>query len=180
MGRFAGAAGAADRIASLADAALAVDAPHGGTVPADGLYELIEVGATTMSAPVDAALDGPWERLRAACRDVLDEPGDPVAAIALLVDEGGRLRLVHRGHDRIRVGLGGVVSVMTTYRADGSTPSVSRRTADGIVDGGPGWQLPIDLDPPDAADGRVVASVAFTLDDGGVWIPVRCEMVAPA
>ena len=46
------------------------------------------------------------------------------------------------------------------------------------MDAGPGWSREIELDTVDAAGASLVASVSFSANDEGVWVPVRCEVTA--
>ena len=77
----------------------------------------------------------------------------------------------------MRVGLGALVATIVAYRDGTEVASASTRIKDGVAEAEPGWSLPIDLDPVPADGLRRVASVSFSASDGGVWIPVLCEVV---
>ena len=122
--------------------------------------------------------DGAWGELLAACRDALDHPGPPVAAIGLVIEGPGRLRLEHRGSESLRVGLGAVIAETVVYRDGAQAGLAQSRSADGAVDAGPGWRTTIEIEPLDAAGASLVASVSLSANDAGVWVPVRCEVTA--
>ena len=179
VGRFAGHDDDASRLRALLPAAIAARQPRGaGQVPVDAVVEVLTAGDVELAIGPDDAPDGAWGELLAACRDALDHPGAPVAAIGLVIDAPGRLRLEHRGSGTLRVGLGAVVAETIVYRDGAQAGLAQSRFADGAVDAGPGWSHEIELDPVDAAGASVVASVSFTANDEGVWVPVRCEVTA--
>jgi hypothetical protein len=178
VGRLAGRAEDGERLASLLASALGTPSPRNDTAPADAVFEVLEAGDTTVNIGPDGAPDGPWGSLVTACRDAVDHPGEPVAAIGLVIDAPGRLRLEHRGSGTLRVGLGAVAAETIVYRDGAQAGLAQSRFADGAVDAGPGWTHEIELDPVDAAGASVVASVSFSANDEGVWVPVRCEVTA--
>ena len=147
-------------------------------MPVDAVVEVLTAGDVELAIGPDDAPDGAWGELLAACRDALDHPGAPVAAIGLVIDRPGRLRLEHRGSGTLRVGLGAVVAETIVYRDGAQAGLAQSRFADGAVDAGPGWSHEIELDTVDAAGASVVASVSFSANDEGVWVPVRCEVTA--
>jgi hypothetical protein len=142
------------------------------------VFEVLEAGDATLSLGPNVAPDGPWGELLAACRSAVDRPGEPVAAIGLVVEGPGRLRLEHRGSGTLKVGLGAVIAETIVYRDGAQAGLAQARFADGAVDAGPGWSHAIELEPVDAAGASLVASVSFSANDAGVWVPVRCEVVA--
>jgi hypothetical protein len=177
VGRLAGGGDGASltRLLTLAQATPPPDQP---ATTADPVYEVLEAGEATISLAPGAAPDGPWGGLLAACRSAVDHPGVPIAAVGLVIEAPGRLRLEHRGSDTLRVGLGAVIAETIAYR-DGTQAGLAQsRFADGAVDAGPGWSQVIELEPLDTAGASVVASVSFSANDGGVWVPVRCEVTA--
>jgi hypothetical protein len=142
------------------------------------MFELLEAGDETIALAPGGDPGGPWGDLLAACRDAVDHPGPPIAAIGLIIDGPGRLRLEHRGSGTLRVGLGAVVAETVVFRDGGQAGLAQSRLADGAVDAGVGWSHVFELEPVDAAGGSLVASVSFSANDEGVWVPVRCEVTA--
>ncbi len=145
-------------------------------VPPDALFELVELGDAVLRTGATAEVPGPWGELLARCRRAIAGPGEALAAVTVEDDPAG-LRLVHRGSEPLRVGLGALVATLVASRDGAEVGSASSRIKDGVVEAEPGWSLPINLDPIPADGVRRVASVSFSASDGGVWIPVLCEVV---
>jgi hypothetical protein len=178
VGRFRGRSEDARRIEALGRAALHSPPPRPGLVSPDALFEIVEIGSLTVSLGTDSSVDGPWGSLLEACREIVEHPGEPLAAVTIALDAPNRLRLEHRGTEPVRVGLGAVAAAATSYRDGAQVVTASARLADGVVEARPGWALPIELEPADASWEGAAVSVSFNLDDAGVWIPVRCEVSA--
>ncbi len=178
VGRLAGRAEDAGRLAALLEAARGEPLPGGRATPADAMFEVLEAGDATIELKPGDDPGGPWGDLLAACRDAVDHPGAPIAAIGLVIEGPGRLRLEHRGSATLRVGLGAVIAETVVFRDGAQAGLAQARLADGAVDAGPGWSQAFELDPVDATGGSLVASVSFAANDEGVWVPVRCEVTA--
>ena len=179
VGRLAGRQEDGGRLTARLAAAVATPRPRDTATPADAVFEVLESGDETIELGPDASPGGPWGDLLAACRDAVDHPGPPIAAIGLVIEGPGRLRLEHRGSATLRVGLGAVIAETVVFRDGAQAGLAEWRTADGAVDAGPGWSYPIELEPLDAAGASLVASVSLSANDAGVWVPVRCEVTAP-
>jgi hypothetical protein len=178
VGRFAGGPGDGERLVAALAAARAAPRPGGAAAPAPAVFEVLEAGDEPIGLGPGGDPGGAWGDLLAACRDVVDHPGLPVAAIGLVVEAPGRLRLAHQGTEALRVGLGAVIAETVVFRDGAQAGLAQARVVDGAVDAGPGWSHTIELEPLDAAGASVVASVSFSASDAGVWVPVRCEVTA--
>lgn len=178
VGRLAGRATDAEAIATRFHAARREPRPGGGATPADAVFEVLETDDATIELRAGDDPGGPWGELLATCRDAVDHPGAPIAAIGLVIEGPGRLRLEHRGSEPLRVGLGAVIAETVAFRDGAQAGLAQARFADGAVDALPGWAHAIDLEAVDAVGATVVASVSFSANDAGVWIPVRCEVTA--
>ncbi len=179
VGRFAGRDDDVSRLRALLPAALAAPRPaRAGQVPPGAIVEVLTAGEAELPIAPGDAPDGAWGALLAACRDALDHAGEAVAAVGLVAEAPGRLRLEHRGTDPLRLGFGAVVAETVVYREGAQAGAAQTRLANGVVEAVPGWSQLFELEPVDAAGGSVVASVSFSANDGGVWVPVRCEVTA--
>ena len=179
VGRFLGDASDARRIRSLAEAALPDPTPAGGSVAPDAQFEILDIGDRRAVVGADGELPGPWGALLTACRELIERPGEPLAAVALLVETPGRIRLEHRGPEPLELGLGALAVSVVGFRADAEAGSATTRIPGGKVEAGPGWSLVIEPEPVNVAGGRLVVSASFNAFDEGIWAPVRCEVVWP-
>jgi hypothetical protein len=175
VGRFAS---RVDRMGPLR-AAIA-DLAGGGQPPGplelvpDAAWEEVKAAGLTARFGTDDAVEGPWGALLEACRDLLDEMTDsPTAAIVILVDPDGHVRLEHRGDGMLPLELDSVQVSLTLWRDGREASRAAARTSAGRVEAGPGWSL----DVPDASidldgGGKLVAVASFIADDDGVFVPV--------
>jgi hypothetical protein len=182
VGRFAVAPAFLPGLVAAAVAAASVDAPEGTSMPpADRLAEHLTLDGASLSVLAGAEVPGPWGPLLAACRAAVDDPGEPVAAIALVAELPGRVRLEHQGSGPLELGFGALAAAIRWTYGGIETGYAGARVRDAVVAAGPGWSTTIELTPTanPAPAGTPVARASFSISDGGVWIPVRLEVTAP-
>jgi hypothetical protein len=141
---------------------------------AGGSMEHLAVGGSTLVVRSGSAVAGPWGALLAACRSAVDEPGDPVAAVAVTAEPPDRVRLEHRGGAPLELGFGALV-VAIRWAGEGVDTSWSEaRISDGVVTAEPGWSRAFEVHGVGApAPGATPAGMAtLSIKDDGVWIPV--------
>jgi hypothetical protein len=175
VGRFGG---RADPIEDLRAAVVGVATAEGPPEPLelvpDAAWEEVSASGKTARFAADADVDGPWGALLDRCRSLLDAvSGSPTAAIVVLVDTGGHVRLEQRGDGTLPVELASLQVSLTLWRDGREASRAVTGTTAGRVEAGPGWSL----DVPDASidlggGGQLVAVASFIADDGGVFVPV--------
>ena len=181
VGRFRG------RVESIEDLRAAVD----GAAVAEGLgegplelvpdaaWEEVAAGGRTARFAADDNVDGPWGALRDRCRTLLDAVSQsPTAAIVVLVDAEGHVRLEHRGDGTLPLELGSLQVALTLWRDGREAAKGAGGTSAGRVEAGPGWSLDIpnasiDLD----GGGQLVAVASFIAEDEGVFVPVASTAI---
>ncbi|HYO43981.1 MAG TPA: hypothetical protein VES19_12350, partial [Candidatus Limnocylindrales bacterium] len=88
------------RAAIAGVAGIEVPAAFAGASPgSDVVAEHLSLDGATLAAPAATAADGPWGELLAACRAAVDDPGEPVAVVAVVAEPPSRVRLEHRGRE---------------------------------------------------------------------------------
>ena len=168
VGRFAGRDDDASRLRALLPAAIGARRPAGtGRVPADAVVEVLTAGDVELAIGPGDRPDGAWGELLAACRDVLDNPGPPVAAIGLVIEGPGRLRLEHRGSESLRVGLGAVIAETVVFR-DGAQAGLAQSRS------------PTVPSTPDRGGRTRSRSSRSTRPARASWRPSRCPRTTTA
>jgi hypothetical protein len=177
VGRFAGSVPDPEVVRGLVAAVAGVAPPALGALPHDATVDSVGAGGQELEVSANGSVEGPWGELLAACRELVAGVGSsPLAAVALVIDGPGALRLEHRGSASIPVELANLWVEVTRWRGDTPVGS-AERTVPGLgrVESGPGWSLPIDLGrgPADGEPGDLLtASAWFVADDGGIFVPV--------
>ncbi|HYO43127.1 MAG TPA: hypothetical protein VES19_08020, partial [Candidatus Limnocylindrales bacterium] len=127
------------------------------------------------------AADGPWGELLAACRAAVDDPGEPVAVVAVVAEPPSRVRLEHRGREPLELGLGALVVAIRWGGPGLATTWAEVRVTEGVVVAGPGWSRTLDVVAvSDPAPGAVPGGTAsLSARDEGAWIPVSLTEPPP-
>lgn len=179
VGRFAG---RVDDIESLQAAIAGLDAKGGPTpgplelVP-DAAWEEVQAAGRTARFAADDEVEGPWGALVDRCRALLDEVTEsPSAAIVVLVDADGHVRLEHRGDGTLPLELDSLQVALTLWRDNREAARAVTGTSAGRVEAGPGWSL----DVPDASidlegGGTLMAVASFIAEDDGVVVPMAAS-----
>lgn len=175
VGRFAGTAPDLEALRAAVAAARAGSAPAAAELPAGASVEEVEIEGATARFEARAPVDGAWAPLVEACRSLLDSVvASPVAAIGLDLDEGGGMRLEHRGTETLPIELASLRTELVLWR-DGAE-AARGGTSDlglGRVEAGPGWAVELQAPSMDlSGGGKLVATASFVADDGGVFVPV--------
>jgi hypothetical protein len=125
VGRFAGTAPDLEALRALAEATAGMGPPGTPTLPHDATTDNLTTTAGELVVSDKATPDGPWGELLVACRRLLDEVSrSPVAAVGLVIDGPGRLRLEHRGSEALGIRLETLAFEVTRWR--GRDPVGSR------------------------------------------------------
>ena len=181
VGRFASRVDGLEALRAAVAGVAADEGPPPGPVELvpDAAWEEVSAGGHTARFAADDEVEGPWGVLVDRCRGLLDEvSGSPSAAIAVLVDGGGHVRLEHRGDGTLPLELGSLQVSLTLWRDGREAAQAGTGTSVGRVEAGPGWSL----DVPDASidlkgGGKLVAVASFIADDDGVFVPVSATCI---
>lgn len=181
VGSFAGELPDAEaaEIVALAGLAVAVEAPT-SVAPPGAPAETIELSGGD-PVPVAGLLDtddGPWPRLVAAARALLDRVTDlPRAAIGLTVERPGLAELSHRGAEPLLLDLSEVRLRVTAWRGyyEPAGEWSGAQAGPTEVTAGPGWVHDLALGPvaPTGTEVTLHASATFAVVVDGRRIPVR-------
>jgi hypothetical protein len=177
VGRFAGSVPDLERLRGLVEAVSGDRPPGVGELPLDATVDSLEAGGHELEVSANASVDGPWGELLAVCREQLEGVGSsPVAAVALVIEGPGALRLEHRGTEPFPIELANLSVEVTRWRGDTPVGS-SERSVPGLgrVEAGPGWTLAVELEGgPATGEPRdlLTASASFVAEDAGVYVPV--------
>jgi hypothetical protein len=176
VGRFASRADDLDALRAAVAGVGEGEGPPPGPVELvpDAAWEEVAAGGQTAKFAADDEVDGPWGALLDRCRSLLDEVSkSPSAAIAVLVDSHGHVRLEHRGDGALPLELGSLQVSLTLWRDSQEAARATTVTSAGRVEAGPGWSLDIaDASIDLHGGGKLVAVASFIADDDGVFVPV--------
>jgi hypothetical protein len=162
----------------------AVGAPPLDPPPPEAAEEVLELTATgpvAIAGITDGS--GDWPSLATASRRLLDRLTDfPRAAVTVCYAAPSVARLVHRGTDPVRVGLGAVAVRATAWRGyyepAGDWSGVVAGPAE--VEARPGWTYDIAVGPEAdglGVDDDVIVHLAadFAILSGSARVPVRAK-----
>ncbi|MDP9239090.1 MAG: hypothetical protein M3O55_00375, partial [Actinomycetota bacterium] len=142
--------------------------------------ETLEVagGDPVPVAGVQDADAGPWPRLVAAARALLDRVTDfPRAAVGITLEEPGLARLAHRGAEPLLLDLSQVALRVTAWKGyyEPAGEWSGRQEGPAQMMAGPGWTQALPLGPvaPTGGDVTLHASATFAIVVDGRAIPVR-------
>ena len=175
VGRFAGHVDAMDDLrAALAGVAAGDARPGALELVPDAAWEEVDADGRTARFAADDQVDGPWGRLLDRCRGLLDEVSEsPAAAIAILVDADGHVRLDHRGDGTLPLELDSLQVSLTLWRDGREAARAKTELSAGRVEAGPGWSLDVaDTSIDLRGGGKLVGVASFIADDEGVFVPV--------
>jgi hypothetical protein len=140
----------------------------------DSPIDRLQVGAAEATLGMREPAEGAWATLAALLRPLLaDLTSSPRAAIALEVDDGARL--VHRGHEELKVDLSDLALEAVQWRGDDAEARwAAQPPSEGKEVLGPGWTKELPLDHGfELQDGdRLSVAVTFRVRSGKRWVPV--------
>ena len=117
VGRFAGPAYGIDALRAAVERAAAAGEPEPLELPPDAAWEEVRAAGRTGRFETDAPAPEPWTDLVDRCRALLDLlAASPEAAVAIVLDLDGRVRLEHRGEGTIVLELGSLQVSLTRWR----------------------------------------------------------------
>lgn len=154
--------------------------------PPDAAIEHINVGSVSARLPASADPPPPWSELVAALRQLLREgQRQPRAALVLVSDGPGHVRLRHAGSEPLRLDLSELAIRGTVWQGSTSVERLQWNFDGGHVEAGPGWRRDLELAPsvPLSEERFVVFFADFRIEREGYPLPVRvtrnCHVDAP-
>jgi hypothetical protein len=181
VGRFAGPADGIDALRAAVERAAAAGEPEPLELPPDAAWEEVRAAGRTGRFETDAPAPEPWTDLVDRCRALLDSlAASPEAAVAIVLDPDGRVRLEHRGGGTIVLELDSLQVSLTRWRDGREAGRAATPVPAGRVEAGPGWSLDVPDIPVGGDGGRLVAVATFLADDEGVVVPMAATGIVDA
>jgi hypothetical protein len=176
VGRFAGVIPDAAGLAAEVSAAAGSPPPPPVTeLPSGASVEVVHVGEAHARIEAGAVIPGPWGALLTTLRDLTGDLTDqPLAAVALVVDDPAAPRLEHRGSEALPVELDSAAVFVEVWH-EGLQVAASRTGAAsrGRVMAEPGWSVSFAVGDVAAPPGsRLTARASLVVDDEGIFVPV--------
>jgi hypothetical protein len=176
VGRFAGVIPDPADLATLVAAAADTPSPPRPTeLPSGTSVEVVEVGDVTARVEAGVEVDGPWGALLSRLRDLSGDLTDqPLAAVALVVDDPAMPRLEHRGREALPVELdSATVSVDVWHEGVQVAAARAGPLGQGRVMAEPGWSVRFEVGEVAApSGGLLMVRASLVVDDEGVFVPV--------